>query len=113
MDATQPSKEPRLVLVEWVDSYCSSGWRDLQEMRPEVMRCRSAGWIASEDADCIVLAPHVSDEDHGDAEAQGNGIMVIPKLAISSIAELTSSSPAAGEQASCPEPASELTPRSS
>ncbi len=73
------------VLVEWEDSYCSTGWRFLAEMEPEVMRCRSLGWVVSQDDDCLVLAPHVSAEDHGDAPLQGNGIMVIPKRAITSV----------------------------
>ena len=81
----------RLVLIEWVDSYCSTGWRELEDMVPEVMRCRSAGWVAAEDDDCIILAPHIGAEGHDDANAQGNGIMVIPKLSISSLVDLSAS----------------------
>jgi hypothetical protein len=53
-------KVGRAVFLEWEDSYgCSSRWEDIpEEGRPELMVCRSLGWIVRKSKRVIVLVPH-------------------------------------------------------
>jgi len=79
----------RLVLIDWLDSYgCSSDWRHIESCNPKVLHCRSVGWILYEDADCIVIVPHLSDSEHHSAPQQACGDMTIPFKAIVSITDL-------------------------
>jgi hypothetical protein len=80
----------RLVLVEWVDSYgCSSQWRELSECTPEVLVCRSVGWLLHDGDDVKVIVPHViqTPEDSRIAD-QGSGDMAIPTSAIRSLSDV-------------------------
>ena len=97
--------EQRAVLVEWRDSHAIAGWQELADIDAAPVRAWSMGWIVAETDDAIVLAPHLAEEG---VPAQGNGMMVIPKGAVISTQEITSSS-----ASSCPEPASGPTPKSS
>ena len=72
---------PRLVLIEWQDSYCATGWQSISDLGGEPLTCRSVGWLVRENESCKVLAPHLS-QDHGEAPSQGNGIMAIPVRSI-------------------------------
>lgn len=48
--------EPRLVLVEWEDSFgCASTWEDLSVEAPSPLLCRSTGWLVHADDKCHVI----------------------------------------------------------
>ena len=59
-----------LVLVEWDDAAGGhrEGWRSLESMNPEPIRCRSVGWIRHRDDKKIIVVPHVSGDGDGDGE---------------------------------------------
>lgn len=78
---------PHLVLIEWQDSYCATGWQHISTLDAEPLVCRSVGWLVRESAECKVVAPHLSAE-HSEAPLQGNGVMAIPTRAILSIVDL-------------------------
>lgn len=71
----------RLVLIEWEDSYCATGWQHIADLGVSPLVCRSVGWLVRESEDCKVVAPHISTE-HSEAPLQGNGMMAIPTRAI-------------------------------
>ncbi len=78
----------RLVLIEWVDSFgCSTDWTPLEGNAPEVLVCRSVGWLLHDGDDCKTIVPHISSE-HPGAERQGCGDMTIPNSAVVRIVEL-------------------------
>ncbi len=81
----------RLVLIEWEDSFgCSATWSPLPEPNehpPEIMICRSVGWLLHDTSGRKTIVPHVIDE-HPDAEQQGCGDMTIPISAIRRIVDL-------------------------
>lgn len=84
-----------LVLIEWVDSYASSGWQEVSSIEPEVLVCRSVGWVIRETDSTLVVAPHLTDEDGDAAPTQANGLMTIPVCAIVSRRPLACVEPAA------------------
>jgi hypothetical protein len=80
----------RLVLIEWVDSYGgTTGWKALGDCTPDVLVCRSVGWLLHDRDDVKVIVPHLIEpaEDTRIA-AQGRGDMTIPCAAIVSLREL-------------------------
>ncbi len=80
---------PRLVLIEWEDSYgCSANWQDLDHPKPTPMRCRSVGWLYYDGPDCKLLVPHVADGDGDQTLCQGCGDMTIPASAVRNITQL-------------------------
>jgi len=84
----------RLVFVEWVDSYgCSSNWEELEGCSPQLMRCRSVGWLLHDDEDCKVLVPHVS-APLAQSARQGCGDMTIPTRSIVRLVDLPEPAPA-------------------
>lgn len=80
----------RLVLIEWVDSYgCSSQWRHLENCTPELLLCRSVGWLLHDGDDVKVIVPHLIETDTESRIAdQGCGDMTIPASAIRSVTDL-------------------------
>lgn len=67
-----------LTLVEWEDSTSMLGstWSSLDEIakgRPHI--CKSVGWVAAEDKECLTLVAHLSGDD-------GGGDLCIPKSSI-------------------------------
>ncbi len=74
--------EPRLAFIEWLDAYCLTGWREVKDIDSEPLTCRTVGWIVKENEDCLVVAPHLSSEDHAEAPLQGNGVLTIPARSI-------------------------------
>ena len=69
-------------LVEWVDSYgCSSTWESVENCRAKPLLCRSVGWIVHRDKNCVVIVPHMTNDDET-ATKQGCGDMTIPTAAI-------------------------------
>jgi hypothetical protein len=80
----------RLVLIEWVDSYgCSPQWRELSDCTPELLVCRSVGWLLHDGEDVKVVVPHVIESPESSRIAdQGSGDMTIPTSAIRSISDV-------------------------
>jgi hypothetical protein len=81
----------RLVLVEWVDSYGgTTGWKPLEDCSPDVLICRSVGWLLHDTDTCKVLVPHLVQPDPASRIAeQGRGDMTIPTAAVLRIVDLT------------------------
>ncbi|MFH1569521.1 MAG: hypothetical protein ABIL09_16110 [Gemmatimonadota bacterium] len=51
---------PEVVVVHWLDACSTSGWEEIETLPVlEPMRCSSAGFVASEDDDAIVLVQSV------------------------------------------------------
>ena len=76
------SEEPRLVLVEWEDSFgCSSSWASVEHVNPCTLVCRSVGWLIHDAADCKVIVPHLT-MPNANVERQGCGDMTIPTSAV-------------------------------
>jgi hypothetical protein len=73
-----------LVLVEWIDSHSGKDWQPLDEIakaaRP--VRCRSVGWLVSQENQTTVLVAHLAGEGDGDLRTYGCGDMAIPTGAI-------------------------------
>ena len=86
--ATHPyaMKHPtyRLQVIEWLDSQDHSGddWVDLQPHRLDLslQPVYSVGWIVAEDAQTILVTPHLA--MHGTNAPDGRGGLKIPKFAI-------------------------------
>lgn len=90
---------PRLVLIEWVDSYgCSSRWAQISDVQPELMVCQSVGWLIYDDEQCKVILPHRSTGDHPNAGQQGCEDMTIPTVAVVSITDLIVTPQSEGEK---------------
>lgn len=70
--------EVRPVIVRWVDSIASSGWRDAPESKTE---CVSVGNLIKRDTNGVVLAMNSSHYGAGD-------YMTIPACAIRSVKKL-------------------------
>jgi hypothetical protein len=91
-----------LVCVRWLDSSSPRGWQPLAEWSGiGSLECVSVGFLFAVDADSKTIIPHFSYPDD-DVNRQGNGIMVIPLGAITSIERLSTLS-----NVSQPETASE------
>jgi hypothetical protein len=91
--STLPQKgqvKPRLVFVEWVDTFgCSTRWEDISEsMTVKPLTCMSVGWLIYDGSDCKVVVPHMTDPDHQGTLSQGCGDMTIPTQAIVAIRPL-------------------------
>jgi len=74
----------KLVLIEWVDSYSSRGWKPLNDLIDECepLLCRSVGWLASEKNGSKLLVPHLSGENSNSIITYGSGNITIPAKAI-------------------------------
>jgi len=46
------------------------------------------GWLLHDGDDCKVVVPHITDQDHDNAVAQGCGDMTIPTISILAIREI-------------------------
>ncbi len=72
----------QLVYVEWVDSYgCASTWTEVGELDPQILKCRSVGWLAYDGPDCKVVDPHIADRSNMELPPQGRGDFTIPAAA--------------------------------
>jgi len=81
-------EEPRLVLIEWLDSFgCSSTWRDAAGEAPPVLTCYSVGWLLHDTDDCKVVIPHWTSSSSA-VGRQACGDMTIPARAIVRITRL-------------------------
>jgi hypothetical protein len=80
----------KLVYIEWEDSYgCSSTWEDIENCSPDVMVCRSVGWLIHDDKKCKVIVPHMNEPFHPNVKRQGCGDMTIPTASVIKVVELT------------------------
>lgn len=72
-----------LVFIEWQDSYgCSSTWQEIDpDGQPQMMLCHSVGWIVRQSRKCVVVVPHLS-QNEDLAKQQGCGDMTIPTASI-------------------------------
>ena len=50
-----PSK-PVILLIDWVDSVNSSGWKPTDECKADLLICQTAGFLVEETKDAICLA---------------------------------------------------------
>lgn len=82
-------EEPRLVLVEWEDSYgCSASWVSVEGNPPSTLLCRSVGWLIHDRDDCKVIVPHLTIPNTA-VQQQGCGDMTIPAKAIIRVTPLS------------------------
>lgn len=81
--------QPKLVLVEWVDSAQPlPAWRHLDDVPTlEVIECVSVGWLVGRSRDVLMLAPNIGNIQSG-GSAQGSGFVRIPRCSITRIVEL-------------------------
>jgi len=82
-----------LVLCEWEDSYgCSQNWQAIEaDGEPQLMTCKSVGWVIRKNRRCIVIVPHLSLNTEL-AEQQGCGDMTIPTASIVRIKRINAAS---------------------
>lgn len=74
-----------IVCLKWLDSYGTlSGWRHLDEFKPNVLEIISIGKVIYEDDVIVSLAHNFADETDYTA-SQVNGIMTIPKTCIQEV----------------------------
>lgn len=80
----------KLILVHWLDSHSGRGWRNLEDIKEcaKVLPCKSVGWLAFEDDNCVTVIPHIYDEKSWNIYIQGCGEMTIPNEAIKKITVL-------------------------
>lgn len=88
-----PKADFPLVIVQWEDSaQPRPSWEWIDEYEPEpAILCISVGYLVSESADAIAVAPNLG--DIGKPRAQASGIMRIPRCCIQSIKELKACRP--------------------
>lgn len=84
----KPSIPFKLVMVEWEDSARPiSDWQWIVDYSlPEIILCRSVGYLISDTDKAIALAPNLGDITQ--EKAQACGIFRIPRRAIIRISEL-------------------------
>jgi hypothetical protein len=85
-----------IVAIRWLDSSSPrTGWTRLAEWNGVgSLECVSVGFLVAEDGISKTVSPHLAYPDDREA-CQGNGIIVIPVGAITSIETLATSSSAA------------------
>jgi len=91
------------VFVEWEDSYgCSASWQDIPDSSepPQVLICRSLGWITAQSKKCLVIVPHIAQNRDIDVK-QGCGDMMIPAAAITRIIAVSLGSQSAVNARAC------------
>jgi len=77
-----------LVYLEWVDSQgCTPSWQHISDYTPELPIHKSIGWIIHEDTKSVSITGNIADETET-SYYQANGIMTIPKVAITDRREL-------------------------
>lgn len=76
------------VKVKWIDS-CAGDcyWSPLSDFKPSVMRPTTYGFVVYEDDEIISIAQTYAEENNG-APQQINGVITIPKVAITEMVQL-------------------------
>lgn len=78
------------IVVDWTDSYgVTTGWQDVSEYSAGKLIIRSYGRVIFENEEIISLAHNFAEETKYTPK-QANGIMVIPKACIISVASFSS-----------------------
>jgi len=75
-----------LVQVNWIDS-CGHlrGWTPIEQLKELIAgECVSVGYLICQDKERIVIAPHIGPSKE-DEEFEGDGVFVIPQVAIKKI----------------------------
>lgn len=86
-----PQQQPELVHIVWADSFgLAAGWEDDTDVSTTWVSVHTVGFVLAETNDAITVAPHVG--YHGGLRNQVGGAVTIPKIAIVSRREITSSS---------------------
>lgn len=92
-----------LLQIEWVDSSgVQGGWQFLEDFNTELVKVTSVGFLVKETEELIALSLNYGKETINSPE-QINGVITIPKCAITSISSL--------EVSSCREPVSMQNPQ--
>lgn len=52
-----------MILIDWVDSYSSSGWKGRDELEVTVANCQSVGFLVNENESAVVIALSRTTED--------------------------------------------------
>lgn len=78
------------MMIEWVDSYGgTTGWKVLDDCTPDVLVCRSVGWLLHDTDECKVVVPHLVQPSEATRIAeQGRGDMTIPTPAVLRMTDL-------------------------
>jgi hypothetical protein len=74
-------KNPKLVVIEWVDSGTVSGWAGLEEVSSDPCRCITVGWLIHNRKKAKTVAASLT-------HSHACGIMTIPTSAITKIRKL-------------------------
>lgn len=54
----------KLVYIEWLDAQSKdSGWAPLDELEPELYKCKSVGWLAAENDKAVTLVANLGPDD--------------------------------------------------
>jgi len=53
-------KDPKLVVVEWLDAYVSGGWSDIDDVDHLPTLCHSVGWLVVENDTYVTIVPNIS-----------------------------------------------------
>lgn len=78
-----------LVLIEWEESRRPAAeWVFIDETVPNMIICKSVGWLIRDGSDCKVVMPHLGLATEHKAAYQGTGDIVIPTKSIRHIAIL-------------------------
>lgn len=92
----------KIVKVEWVDSSgVQGGWQFREDFSTELVKVSTVGYLIEESSELIAVALNVGEPTINSPE-QINGVITIPRCAITSISSLNCPS--------CPEPALEQKP---
>lgn len=77
-----------LVRVSWVDSYGPRGWSYLRPViEKHDMTIESIGWLIQDEPDRITLAAHIQMSGIADGNPSVDGVMTIPRQAITEMQE--------------------------
>ena len=82
-------RSPKLVLIEWEDSAQPvAAWQYLADMDPpEVVQCKSVGYLIADEKNVKVLAPNVGELET--EHAQASGVIRIPTRCVTRIRPLS------------------------
>jgi hypothetical protein len=82
MKRVDPHNLKRIVLVEWIDSYCVQGWHSPEELPDRPVSCVSVGYIYQDNDVGIGLVASVAPEEVADP-------LFIPRFAVLKVEALS------------------------
>lgn len=77
----------KVVCIHWVDSYGSGCWEPIKDQRPQLLNVVSIGYLVGETEHTYSISSTYADETE-DTPEQAFGVLVIPKVAVTSFCEL-------------------------